>query len=366
MRRRGQGRRLWHRASSAPCRPWRAPAAGPSSSRMSPRACAPAAPCGRPASPTPRSHLRAERLPAGAAPASGSTRDAALGPSSARPPNWRPGSAARGAAGAACALHIDTGMNRLGLAAGRGAGTLEPASLDRAAAPALLMSHFVSAEEPGRPDQRAPDRSASTRPGAAPLAGIPGLARQFVRHLPAARPALRSRAARLRALWRQPDAGPAQSRCGRSSACEPRILQTREIEAGETVGYNGRLDGARPTRSRPSGSAMPTACRAAPARYGDKRRPGGAGRRRALPAGRPRLHGPQHRRRHRRAGRRAAPARGELIGSTPRDSAPGTIGYEIRRVLAADTRTGTHRLRDPHQPRAGAAVDRADEAAPAC
>ena len=106
----------------------------------------------------------------------------------------------------AAALHLDTGMNRLGF---------ELLDALRAAVAAagesgadLLMSHFVSSELPDDPLNAL--QIARFAGGARGLAGAEDLARQFLRPVPARPARLRSRAAGLRALRRQPDAGTAE------------------------------------------------------------------------------------------------------------------------------------------------------------
>ena len=140
------------------------------------------------------------------------------------------------------ALHVDTGMNRLGLRVEE-ALALQATRCSTRFEPALVMSHLVCADDAGRSAQRAPDRGLR-RACARRFRGMPGLARQLRGHLPAASaltstssgPATRSMAATRRRAA-EPDA---RRWCG----SRRRILQVRDVEAGETVGYNGTLDGA--------------------------------------------------------------------------------------------------------------------------
>ena len=91
------------------------------------------------------------------------------------------------------ALHFDTGMNRLGLPAAA-AAEIARSPLLADFEPALVMSHFVSSEEPENPlNARQVDRFAART---ASLSESAGVALQLVRRLPAARAALRSRPSR--------------------------------------------------------------------------------------------------------------------------------------------------------------------------
>ena len=161
-------------------------------------------------------------------------------------------------AGLPALLHVDTGMNRLGLA---------PAELDALAAePARLagigldyvMTHLVSAETAGRPGQRG--AAPALRRGLRPPAAGAAQPRQLVRHLPRRRlraptspgPAPRSTASTRRRAGR--------TRCDRWCGCARASCRCATSPAGETVGYNGDLDAPRGRAgSPPSRSATPTA-----------------------------------------------------------------------------------------------------------
>lgn len=139
------------------------------------------------------------------------------------------------------ALHVDTGMNRLGLAPAEAAALAEQ-GLFR---PALLMSHLVSAETPDDPDNRRqieafaaarrlfPDSPAS-------LANSSGI---FLG--PDARHDL------VRPGYALYGGNPAP---GTTNAMRPvvtlsaRIVQVRAVEPGETVGYNAQWTARRPCR----------------------------------------------------------------------------------------------------------------------
>ena len=142
-------------------------------------------------------------------------------------------------------LHIDTGMNRLGLdPAGVDVLAADPARLDGIDL-RYVMTHLVSAEQPGDPAnerQRQRFAAARARLPAAPssLANSSGL---FLG------PGFRSDLARPGAALYGVNPTP-----GRPNPMRPavrlraRVLQVREMPAGETVGYNGVWTAARPSR----------------------------------------------------------------------------------------------------------------------
>ena len=143
-------------------------------------------------------------------------------------------------------IHIDTGMNRLGFGPEDTQALINERGRLRGLRLALIMSHLVASEEPSQPDQRR-----------AALA------------LPQLR-AGRCRARRRRwPIRRASSSGPTiiSTCCGRarrSTASIPcpaspipmlpvvtlqaRILQTRRIDALQTVGYGGAWRSARPSR----------------------------------------------------------------------------------------------------------------------
>ena len=106
------------------------------------------------------------------------------------------------------ALHVDTGMNRLGISVERSRGA-------RAAHPLGKPRHHAADEPPrlrraaGASAQRAQITAVPRSPH--PLSRHPLLARQFVRHLPRRRRPLRPGAPGRRALRRQSDARAEQS-----------------------------------------------------------------------------------------------------------------------------------------------------------
>ncbi|MGO4869988.1 MAG: alanine racemase [Roseiarcus sp.] len=152
--------------------------------------------------------------------------------------------AATQAAPPPCALHIDTGMNRLGFAslAELHAAT---ARCGGTAGADLLMSHFASSEEPGNPLNavqiaRFEEAHAAYRSLAASLANSSGLFLPARPIFDLARPGY--------ALY---GGNPTP---GRANPMKPvvtldiAIQQTRWIEAGEACGYNGQWTARRRTR----------------------------------------------------------------------------------------------------------------------
>ena len=175
---------------------------------------------------------------------------------------WDAFVAANGWRGGA-ALHVDTGMNRLGISPAEAA----------ALAPRLQARkpRHHAADEPSRlrrdarpSAQRAPDRAVSRNAHA--LSRHPRLARQFVRHLPRRRRALRPGAARARRSTASIRRPAATIRCAPVVELSGRICRSARCGKGETVGYGAHLDRqARRRASRSSRSAMPTAICARPA-----------------------------------------------------------------------------------------------------
>jgi alanine racemase len=157
---------------------------------------------------------------------------------------WR-AEAARAGAALPALLHVDTGMNRLGLSV---------AELDAVAAdPSLLegvdirfvMTHLVAAEMPGDPVNEAQRRrfaAACARLPPAPksLANSSGifLGPDFASDL--ARPGAALYGINPTPGRPNPMRNPVRLRA--------RVLQVREVAAGETVGYNGQWVAPRPSR----------------------------------------------------------------------------------------------------------------------
>ena len=136
------------------------------------------------------------------------------------------------------ALHVDTGMNRLGFAL----ADLDPARLKT---PALLMSHLVSAEEPLAPvNARQIAAFAEARalfPGApASLANSSGIFLPARPHYDLVRPGY--------ALYGGNPTPGRENPMKPVATLEIAVQQVRWIEPGETAGYNGRWTARRRTR----------------------------------------------------------------------------------------------------------------------
>ncbi|MGO4386056.1 alanine racemase [Microvirga sp. 2YAF29] len=134
------------------------------------------------------------------------------------------------------AIHVDTGMNRLGLTVEQGLTLKDRAELEDFGT-ALLMSHFVSAEESDNPlniqQIDAFNAVRATLPGVrASLANSSGIFLKEKPHFDLVRPGY--------ALY---GGNPTPDRDNPMSAVvdlEARIVQLRWVETDDTVGYNGR------------------------------------------------------------------------------------------------------------------------------
>lgn len=141
------------------------------------------------------------------------------------------------------AIHVDTGMNRLGLDLAEAALLAEPGPTALAFEPALLMSHLACADEPGHPlTARQIDRFGQVRalfPGVpASLANSAGCTLSATHH-DLLRPGIALYGARFVA--------------GRAPLepvvrLEAPIVQIRAVRAGETVGYGGAWTASRQSR----------------------------------------------------------------------------------------------------------------------
>jgi alanine racemase len=134
------------------------------------------------------------------------------------------------------AIHVDTGMNRLGLTVPQGLTLKDRAEL-KDFETALLMSHFVSAEESENPlniqQIEAFNAVRATLPNVpASLANSSGIFLKEKPHFDLVRPGY--------ALY---GGNPTPDRDNPMTAVvglEARIVQLRWVEADDTVGYNGR------------------------------------------------------------------------------------------------------------------------------
>ena len=144
----------------------------------------------------------------------------------------------------ACAIHVDTGMNRLGFPVAE-ALELTPAVLEAAGA-VIAMTHLVTAEDPDDPVNARQFAAFASACGGA-LGALPrSVANSSGIFLPG-RP--------LHALVR-----PGYALYGGNPtpglpnpmrpvvSLDARILQVREVPTGATTGYNGRWTAARPSR----------------------------------------------------------------------------------------------------------------------
>lgn len=149
--------------------------------------------------------------------------------------------AARQAAPPPCALHLDTGMNRLGFASLK---DLLAATAHGEAGADLLMSHFVSAEEPGDPLNAL--QIARFEEARAAFRALPGsLANSSGLFLPA-RPAFEVARPGYALYGGNPTPG-APNPMLPVLTLDVAIQQTRWIEPGETCGYNSQWTARRRT-----------------------------------------------------------------------------------------------------------------------
>jgi alanine racemase len=133
------------------------------------------------------------------------------------------------------AIHVDTGMNRLGLSLADSAALSDGPLLERFE-PALLMSHFVSAED--RSDPITERQIAAFAKARAALPRIPGsLSNSSGLFLPD--PPVHDLARPGYALYGGNPAPWGPNPMKPVVRLEARIVQTREIGARERVGYNG-------------------------------------------------------------------------------------------------------------------------------
>ena len=162
------------------------------------------------------------------------------------------GSLAELRAWAACAparkipvtLHVDTGMNRLGLAS-CDIDAFMAIARDARVGVDLVMSHFVSSEDRGDPlnarQIAAFDKARARLPGvAASLSNSSGLFLPKKPFYDLARPGY--------ALYGGNPVAPAKNPMRPVATLRAPIIQLREIAAGETVGYNAQWTARRPTR----------------------------------------------------------------------------------------------------------------------
>lgn len=142
------------------------------------------------------------------------------------------------------AIHVDTGMNRLGLSVGDALGLAGDPLLKRFE-PTLVMSHLVAAEEPDDPvNARQAADFAKVRDAypdvPASLANSSGIFHPGITAHDLARPGY--------ALYGGNPTPGAANPMRPVVMLEASVVQLREVRAGERVGYNGRWTAPGPRR----------------------------------------------------------------------------------------------------------------------
>jgi alanine racemase len=167
--------------------------------------------------------------------------------------------------GRPAALHVDTGMNRLGLSAAEA----QAVAAERPVTVTLLMSHFVSSEEPGRAlNALQMERFEAAR---ALVPGVPGsLANSSGVFLGA-----RAHHDLLRPGYALYGGNPTPGLPNPMASVvrlEVPVLQIREITPGESCGYNAQWTASRPSRlatvAYGYGDGYPRAASSGPAGHG--------------------------------------------------------------------------------------------------
>lgn len=143
------------------------------------------------------------------------------------------------------ALHVDTGMNRLGLTPGEARRLAQNADLLTAIAPDLIMSHLACADTPGHPMNR--KQLAAFRAVRVLLPDIPaslsnsaGIFLGSDYHFDLVRPGI--------ALYGGEAVAGQPSTTRPVATLEARILQVREAKPGDKVGYGATETLGRPGR----------------------------------------------------------------------------------------------------------------------
>jgi alanine racemase len=144
----------------------------------------------------------------------------------------------------AAAIHVDTGMNRLGLRAEEVAELARDEATLKAISPALVMSHLACADEPANPMNEAQRRAfdvarAELPPMPASLANSAGIFLGEAHHYDLVRPGI--------ALYGGRATGGAANPMKPVVRLEARIAQVREAGPGDTVGYGATRTLARRT-----------------------------------------------------------------------------------------------------------------------
>lgn len=143
------------------------------------------------------------------------------------------------------ALHIDTGMNRLGISLGETAALAANGTLPGRAGIGLVMSHLACADTPDHPMNRT--QLKSFRAARALLPGIPvslansaGILTDRNFHFDLVRPGL--------ALYGGGAVGGQENLMLPVVSLEARIVQVRSVRSGETVGYGAAQTARRDSR----------------------------------------------------------------------------------------------------------------------
>ncbi len=143
-----------------------------------------------------------------------------------------------------CAIHVDTGMNRLGLTPERAIAYARENALTRALQPVLVMSHFACADQPMHTLNRRQIESFQTVRSAfegieSSMANSAGIFLGRSAHFDLTRPGI--------ALYGGEPVAGAQNPMRPVVVAEARIVQIRHAKAGETVSYGATTTLARDT-----------------------------------------------------------------------------------------------------------------------
>jgi len=147
-----------------------------------------------------------------------------------------------------CAIHVDTGMNRLGLSIEQAIAFAEDNALTEAVKPILLMSHLAAADDPLHPLNRRQIESFQKLRRSyggikASLANSAGIFLGKGAHFDLARPGI--------ALYGGAPVAGLKNPMLPVATAEARIIQIRSVKPGESVSY-----GASVTLDRPSAIAV--------------------------------------------------------------------------------------------------------------
>jgi len=144
-----------------------------------------------------------------------------------------------------CALHVDTGMNRLGLTLAEAITLTRDLTIPKTLSPCLLMSHLACADEPGHPKSEEQVRAFTGvadhfRGVPRSLANSAGIFLGPDYHFDLTRPGI--------AIYGGAPVTGAENPMLPVAKLEARILQIRYAARGETVGYGATAKLARASR----------------------------------------------------------------------------------------------------------------------